>query len=80
MFRPGIDTPSSTTAFDDLEMGGSAGNPFLLDEEEEKENSPPTSTTPVPERPIRPSALQSSRPFGTSLKIVPDFVHRKMFR
>ena len=54
-FRPGIDTPFSPTLFDDLEMGGSAENPILLDEEEDKENSPPTTTTiPVSERPTRP--------------------------
>ena len=36
VFRPGIDTPFSPTAFDDLESGSSAENPILLDEEEEK--------------------------------------------
>ena len=34
--RPGIDTTFSPTAFDDLEMGGSAENPILLDEDEDK--------------------------------------------
>ena len=48
VFRPGIDTPFSPTAFDDLEMGGSAENPILLDEEEDRENSPPTKTTTTP--------------------------------
>ena len=47
VFRPGIDTPFSPTAFDDLEMGGSAENPNLLDEEEDKENSPPSTTKTV---------------------------------
>ena len=51
VLRPEIDTPFSPTAFDDLEMGGSAENLFLLDNEEDKENSPPTLTTPVSERP-----------------------------
>ena len=54
VFKPGIDTPFSPTAFDDLEMGGSAENTILLDEEEDKENFPPTTTTPVFERPTRP--------------------------
>ena len=36
VFRPGIDTPFSPTAFEDLEMGGSAENPILLDEKEDK--------------------------------------------
>ena len=36
VFRPRIDTVFSPTAFDALEMGGSAENPILLDEEEDK--------------------------------------------
>ena len=61
VFRPGIDTPFSPTAFDDLEMGGSGENPIPLDEEEDKENSPPP-TTPVSETPTRPPPLLRSRP------------------
>ena len=57
-------------------MGGSAENPILLDEEEDKESSPPT-TTPVTERPTRPPALLRSRPFGTRIENVPDYVYRK---
>ena len=38
VFRPGIDTPSSPTVFDDLLMGdGSVENPIVLDEEQDKE-------------------------------------------
>ena len=59
VFRSGYDTPFSPTAFDDLEMRGSAENPILLDEEEGKDNSPPT-TTPVSERPTRLPALLRS--------------------
>ena len=73
VFRPGIDTHISPTEFDDLEMGGSAENPILLDEEEDKENSPPT-TTPVSERPTRPYALLRSRLFGTRIENVTDYV------
>ena len=51
VFIPGIDTPVSATAFDDLAMGGSAENTILQDEEEDKENSPPPPTTPASERP-----------------------------
>ena len=47
VFRPDIDTPFSPTAFDDVQIEGSAEKPILLDEEEDKENSPPTTTTPV---------------------------------
>ena len=55
VFRPTIDFAFSPTAFDALEMGGSAENPILLDEEAHIENSPPiTTTTPVSERPTRP--------------------------
>ena len=45
-FRPGIVTPFSSRAFDDLEIGAPAENPILLAEEEDKKNPPPT-TTPV---------------------------------
>ena len=76
VFRPGIDTLFSPTAFNDLEIGGSAENPILLDEEAEKENSLPT--TPVSERPTQPPALLRSRPFGTSLENFPDYVSRNM--
>ena len=76
-FRPGIDTPFPTTAFDDLEMGGSSGRPILLDEEEDKENPPPT--TPVSERPRRPLALLRICPFGKRMENVPEYVYRNVF-
>ena len=37
VFRPGKGTPFPPTTFDDLSMGGSVGNPIVLDEEEDKE-------------------------------------------
>ena len=75
VFRPGVDTPFSPTAFDELEIGGSAENPILLDEEEDKENSrPPATTTPVSERPTRPPALMRSRPFRAKTENVPVYV------
>ena len=77
--RPGTDTPFSPTAFDDLELGGSAENPILLDEEQDKENSPPT-TTPVSERPTRPPALLRKCPFGTRIENVADYLYRKLFQ
>ena len=81
VFMPGIDTLLPPTAFDDLEMGGvSAENPIQLDEEEDKENSPPPTTTPVSERPTRPPALLRSRPFGTRIEKVPDYVYRSLFQ
>ena len=74
VFRPGIGTPFSPTAFDDLEMGSSAENPILLDEEEDKGNSPPKTTTPVSERPSQPTALLRSSPIGRKIENVPDYV------
>ena len=68
VFRPGIDTPFSPTTFDVLEIGGSAENLFLLNEEEDKENSPSTTTTPVSERPTRPPALLKVVPLGPEKK------------
>ena len=79
VFRLGIDTPFST-AFDDLEMEGSAENPIQLDEEEDKEKSPPTTTTPFSERLTGPPALLRSRPFGTRIENVPDYVYRNLFQ
>ena len=66
--------------FDDLEIGGSAENPILLDEEEDKENSPPTTTTPFSETPTRPPALLRIRPFGTRLEDVPNYVSGTFFQ
>ena len=79
VFRPGIDTRFSPTAFDGLDVGGSAENPMLLNEEEVKENSPPTTTAPVSERPSRLPALLRSRPFGTRTEFVPDYVFINLF-
>ena len=80
VFWPGIDTPFSPTAFDDLEMGGSAENPILLNEEEDKENSPAPATTPVSERPTQPPALLISRPFGARIENIPNYVYRNLFQ
>ena len=74
-----IDTPCSSTAFDELEMGGSAENPFMLDEEEDKEKSPPI-TTPVSERPTRTPALLKSGPFGKRKEKFPDYVYRNLLQ
>ena len=78
--RPGIDNPSSPTAFDDLEKGGSAEDPILLDEEEDKENSPPTTKTPISERPTRHRALVKNCPFATRIEIVFEYVYRNLFQ
>ena len=80
VFRPGIDTLFSLTTFDDLFMGdGSVENPIVLDEEEDKENAPPP-TTPESVRPNEPPRLQKSRPFGTRIENVPDYVYRNLFQ
>ena len=79
VFRPGIDTPFSPTTFDDLSMEGSVENPIVLDEEEDKENTPPP-TTPVSVRPTEPPRLQKSRPFGTRIENVLDYVYRNLFQ
>ena len=60
-------------------MGCSAENPILLDEEEDKENSSLTRT-PVSGRPTRPPALLRSRPLGTRIEIVSDYVYRNLFQ
>ena len=78
VFRPGIDIPFFPRPFDDLEMGGSAENPILLDEVEYKENIIPA--TPVFERPTLRLALPGCLPFGTRIEIVPDYVYRNFFQ
>ena len=72
VFRPGTDTPFPPTAFDDSEMGSSADNPILLDEDEDKKNTRPT--TKICERPTQPSALLRSCPFGTTIENVLQYV------
>ena len=75
VFRPGIDTPFSSTTFYDLLMGdGSVENPIVLDEEEGKESTPPPTTSPESVRPTEPHRLQGSRAFGARMEIVPDYV------
>ena len=79
VFRPGIDTPFSPTAFDDVSMEGSIENPIVLHEEEDKENAPPpTSSESV--RPTEPLRLQRSRAFGARRENVPDYVFRNLFQ
>ena len=51
VYRPGIDTPFFPSIFEDFQMGSTAANPILVDDEEDKENSAPTTTTPESERP-----------------------------
>ena len=80
VFRPGIDTPFSPTTFDDLSMGGSVENTIVLDEEEDKENSPPAPSTPESVRLTEPPRLQRSRPFGTRIENVPDYVYKNLFQ
>ena len=79
VFRAGIYTAFSPTAFDNLQMRGSAENPIVLDEEGDKKNSLPPST-PVSARPTWLPALLRSRPFGTRIEDVPEFVYRKLFQ
>ena len=80
VFRPSIDTPFSTTTFDDLLMGdGSVENPIVLDEEEDTENAPPP-TTPESVRPTEPPRLQRSCAFGAGRENVPNFVFGNLFQ
>ena len=76
VFRPGIDTPFSSTTFDDFLKGdGTVGNPNVLDEEEDKENAPAPATPESAE----PPRLQRRRAFGARLENVPDYVFRNLF-
>ena len=78
VYRPGIDTPFSPIAVDDLLMGdGSVENPIELDEEEGKENAAPSIPESV--RPTEPPRLLRSRVFGTRMENVPDYVFGNLF-
>ena len=79
MFRPGKNTPFSPILFDHLSMEGSVQNPIVLDEEEDKENALPPST-PESVRPTDPPRLQRSRPFGTRVESVLDYVCRDLIQ
>ena len=62
-------------------MGGSVENPIVFDDEEDKENSPPPApSTPESVRLTEPPRLQRSRPFGTRIENVPDYVYRNLFQ
>ena len=81
VYRPGIDTPFSPSIFDDFQIEVlTAANPIIVDDEEDKEKSAPTASTPKSERPTEPPRLLRSRPFGTRLKNVPEYVYRTLFR
>ena len=77
VFRPGIDTLFSPTAFDYLEMERSSENPSLLDGEEDKDNFPPTIL--VSERPAEPPRLLRSPPCGRRNQNVLETVYRTLF-
>ena len=80
VYQHGIDTSFSPYIFDDFQMGSTAANPIIFDEEEDKENSAPTTTTtPESERSTETPRLRRSRPFGTRLQNVPDSVYSTLF-
>ena len=55
VYRLGIDTPFSSSIFEDFKTGSTAANPIIVDNEEDQENSVPTTrTTPESERPTQP--------------------------
>ena len=71
VYRPEVDTPFSPSIFDVVQIGLTAANPIIVDDEEDKENSTPTTTTRTPkfERPTAPPRLLRSPPFGKRLKM-----------
>ena len=80
VFRPGIDTPFSSTTFDDLSLEGTVENPIVLDEEEDKDNAPPPPSTPESVRPTEPPRWQRSHAFGARMENVHDYVFRSLFQ
>ena len=70
-------TPSPPSNFNDFEVGWSADNPFLFEDEKDEENLPPAP--PTSERPNQHSALLRSRPIGNRTENDPDSVFRSPF-
>ena len=60
VFGPGGDIPFSPTAFDDLDMGGSAENSKLLHHEKDTANSPPTAAVNLRKTHTTPSIAEIS--------------------
>ena len=56
-------------------------NPILIDEKQDKENYPPPvhPTTPLFEKQTQPPVLMRSRPLGTRIENVPDYIFRCLF-
>ena len=75
---PGIDFLFSPTAFDDLEMGGSAENTLSARRRGRRELSSSKKTS-LPETYKTPELLRSC-PFGTRIEKVPEFVYRNLFQ
>ena len=79
VFRPGIDTPFSSSTFNVFEIGSMPENPNQIDKEQDKEDFLLHPTAPISERPTQPPVLMRSRAFGTKIENVPDCVYRKSF-
>ena len=80
VFEPGIDTPFSSSTFNDFETGSMTENQIPIDDEQDKKNSPPPlPTIPVSERPTETPVLMSSRPFGIRVEIALDYVEGNLF-
>ena len=79
-YRPGIVTPFFSSIFDGFQMGSTAANPIVVDDEEDTEISAPTTTKPESDRPTETSRLFRRRPVVTRLEKVPDFVYKTLFR
>ena len=79
VFNLGIDTPFSSSTFNNFEMSSMVKNPILVDKKEDKENSPPHPSTPISEGPTETPLLMRRRPCGTRVESVPDYVSRNLF-
>ena len=71
VFRPGLETPCSTSTFNDFDIGPMVENPILIAKEQGKENSHHLPKTPVFERPV----LRRNYPFGTKILKVPHYFY-----
>ena len=80
VYWTGIVTPFLWSIFDGFQMGSTAANPMLVDDEKYKKISAPTTTKPESDRPTEPPRLLRRRPVLTRPEKVPDSVYKTLFR
>ena len=79
VFLPGKNTPFTRSTFKNFELGSTAENAILVDEEQNEENSPPLPTNVLSKRPTQCPVLIRNHPFGTRIENNLDNFQRNLF-